>query len=80
MESKKAFELMQQLRAGNIRCELYPENTKMDKQFKYADKKNISFAVIIGSRELQTNECTVKNLKTGEQQTISFSNLLNLNF
>lgn len=79
-ESKKAFELMQQLRTGNIRCELYPETTKMDKQFKYADKKNISFAVIIGSRELESNECTVKNVKNGEQQTISFSNLLNLNF
>jgi len=79
-ESKKAFELMQQLRNSNIRCELYHESTKMDKQFKYADKKNISFAVIIGSRELESNECTVKNLKTGEQQNISFGNLLNLNF
>lgn len=79
-ESKKAFELMQQLRTRNIRCELYPETIKMDKQFKYADKKNISFAVIIGSRELENNDCTLKNLKTGEQQTISFSNLLNLNF
>jgi histidyl-tRNA synthetase len=79
-ESKKAFELMQQLRTRNIRCELYPESIKMDKQFKYADKKNITFAVIIGSRELENNDCTVKNLKTGEQQTISFSNLLNLNF
>ena len=39
MESKKAFELMQQLRTRDIRCELYPETTKMDKQFKYADKK-----------------------------------------
>ena len=80
MESKKAFELMQQLRARNIRCELYPENTKMDKQFKYADKKNISFAVIIGSRELENNSCVVKNLKTSEQQTVYFSQLLNLNF
>jgi histidyl-tRNA synthetase len=79
-ESKKAFELMQQLRTRNIRCELYPESIKMDKQFKYADKKNITFAVIIGSRELENNECTVKNLKTGEQQTISLNDLLNLNF
>jgi histidyl-tRNA synthetase len=79
-ESKKAFELMQQLRTRDIRCELYPESIKMDKQFKYADKKNITFAVIIGSRELENNECTVKNLKTGEQQTISLSALLNINF
>lgn len=79
-ESKKAFELMQQLRNRDIRCELYPESIKMDKQFKYADKKNITFAVIIGSRELQTDNCTLKNLKTGEQQTISFKNLLDLKF
>lgn len=79
-ESKKAFELMQQLRNRDIRCELYPESIKMDKQFKYADKKNITFAVIIGSRELQTDNCTLKNLKTGEQQTISFNNLLDLKF
>ena len=79
-ESKKAFELMQQLRNNNTRCELYPENTKMEKQFKYADKKNITFAVIIGTRELENNECRLKNLKTGEQQTISPEKLLNLNF
>src|SRR5688500_7690269 len=72
LESKKAFELMQQLRNRSVRCELYHETTKMDKQFKYADKKNISFAAIIGSRELDNTECTIKNLKTGEQQTISF--------
>ncbi len=80
LESNKAFELMQQLRARDIRCELYPENAKMDKQFKYADKKNISFAVIIGSRELEATNCVVKNLKTGEQQTVFFDQLLNLNF
>lgn len=77
-ESKKAFELMQQLRNKDIRCELYPDNAKMDKQFKYADKKNISFVVIVGSRELETASCVVKKLKTGEQQTLSFDQLLNL--
>jgi histidyl-tRNA synthetase len=79
-ESKKSFELAQQLRARDIRSELYPENIKMDKQFKFADKKNISFAVVIGSRELENNNCVLKNLKTGEQQTISFDDLLNHNF
>lgn len=79
-ESKKSFELVQQLRARNVRAELYPETIKMDKQFKFADKKNISFAAIIGSRELEINNCVLKNLKTGEQQTVSFENLLALNF
>jgi len=76
-ESKTAFGLMQQLRSKNIACELYHENAKFDKQFKYADKKNIPFIAIIGSKELIDRTCTIKNLKTGEQQTVSQEELGN---
>lgn len=69
-ESQKAFELMQHLRHHNIRCELFHEATKFDKQFKYAEKKNIPFVVILGSQELQNHTCVVKKLATGEQTTI----------
>lgn len=75
-ESKKAFELMQQLRKKGICCELYPEQVKMDKQFKYAERKKISFAVIIGADELQNQNCNVKNLGTGLQQTIPMTELI----
>ena len=79
-ESKAAFSLMQQLRNKNIRCELYHENVKFDKQFKYAEKKNIPYAVIIGSKELEEKTCTIKNLLQSGQQTISQQELLNYNF
>ncbi|HEV8272996.1 MAG TPA: histidine--tRNA ligase [Chitinophagaceae bacterium] len=79
-ESKAAFSLMQQLRNKNVRCELYHENVKFDKQFKYAEKKNIPFAVIIGSKELEEKTCTIKNLLQGSQQTIPQQELLNYNF
>ena len=79
-ESKVAFELMQQLRNKNVRCELYHENVKFDKQFKYAEKKNIPYAVIIGSKELEEKTCTIKNLLQNSQQTISQQELLNYNF
>lgn len=79
-ESKAAFRLIQQLRNKNIRCELYHENVKFDKQFKYAEKKNIPFAVIIGSKELEEKTCTIKNLLQGSQQTIPQQELLNYNF
>ena len=69
-ESKTAFGLMQQLRNNNIGCELFHEATKMDKQFKYADKKQIPFAIIIGSKELEEGTCVIKNLLSGEQQTV----------
>jgi histidyl-tRNA synthetase len=48
----------------------------MDKQFKYAEKKNIPFAIIIGSKEMEEKTCVVKNLKTGVQQTLSTKNLI----
>src|SRR3984957_1908364 len=76
-ESKTAFGLMQQLRNKNIACELFHENAKFEKQFKYADKKNIPYIVIIGSKELSEKTCTIKNLKSGEQQTISQGEIIN---
>jgi histidyl-tRNA synthetase len=74
-ESKKAFELMQQLRNNGIRCELYHEEVKFDKQFKYAEKKNIPYVVIIGEKELKENNCNIKTLASGEQKTVSFAEL-----
>ena len=75
-EIKKAFELIQQLRNKGISCELFHENLKFDKQFKYAEKKRIPFVVIIGEKELETYSCNVKNLLSGKQETLSFDALL----
>ncbi len=69
-ESKNAFTIMQQLRAGGIRCEMYHELSKFDKQFKYAEKKNIPYIVIIGTKEMEDGNCTLKDLRTGNQKTI----------
>ncbi len=79
-ESKKAFELMQQLRANNISCELFHETTKFEKQFKYADKKHILYAIMLGSKELEDGTCVVKNLITSEQQIIAQTALLSFEF
>jgi histidyl-tRNA synthetase len=76
-ESSTAFSAMQSLRKQGVRCELYHEQAKMDKQFKYAEKKYIGFVVIIGSQELQNNTAVVKNLKTGVQETMALANLSN---
>jgi histidyl-tRNA synthetase len=74
-ESEKSFELLQDLRKRNIRCELYPDEAKMDKQMKYADRKKIPYVVIIGTREMEAGTCVVKNLGSGQQQTISQAEL-----
>ncbi|MEO8763195.1 MAG: histidine--tRNA ligase [Ginsengibacter sp.] len=74
-ESLVAFKEMQILRKQGISCEIFYENAKMDKQFKYAAKKNIPFAVIIGSNELEQQTCVVKNLLKGEQEIIPIGNI-----
>ena len=79
-ESRNAFELMQQLRNNGISSELFHEPLKFDKQFKYAEKKNIPYVVIIGSKELEEKTCTIKNLLQGVQQTIPQQEIINYKF
>ncbi len=75
----KSMEISQNLRASEINTELYPdENTRLDKQLKYADKKGIPFVVIIGPEEVETKTVTLKNLKTKEQNKVSIENLISL--
>jgi histidyl-tRNA synthetase len=71
----KSFALMQELRDKGIRCELYHEQAKFDKQFKYAEKKNIPTVVIIGEEELKSGVAKVKDLNSGVQSECKFENL-----
>ncbi len=74
-ESRFAFGIMQKLRSNGIACELYHENAKINKQFTYAEKKNIPFVIIIGSKEVAEQNCQVKNLSTGVQETVAIEKL-----
>ncbi len=74
-ESTKAYQLMMQLRESGIGCELYHEQAKFDKQFKYAEKKGIHHIAILGSKELEEQKINVKNLQTGNQTAIAFDKL-----
>jgi len=74
-ESQYAFQVMQQLREKGISCEMYHEFTKIAKQFSYAEKKKISYAIIIGSKEIEQHYCLVKDLHTGLQEVVVFDRL-----
>jgi histidyl-tRNA synthetase len=77
-ESKKAFQILQQLREMEIGGELFLENAKFDKQFKYAEKKGIPYVAILGSKELENGNFLLKNLKTGVQVPVEFDHLQTL--
>ena len=64
------------LRDAGLKTDFYYEVGKLDRQLKYADKKNINFAVILGSDEAKKSEATVKNLKTGKQEKVKQKDLV----
>jgi len=74
-EAFYALQAIQKLRASGIKVELYPDNTKVAKQFQHADKRGIPFAVIIGEQEMASNSYSLKNLVTGEQVSLDFESL-----
>lgn len=57
------------LREQGLAVEIYPDTSKLKKQFDYADRKAIPFLSIIGENETNANTINIKNLHSGEQQS-----------
>jgi histidyl-tRNA synthetase len=74
-EAFYGMQAIQKIRASGIKVELYPDNTKVAKQFQHADKRGIPFAVIVGEKEMESNSFSLKNLVTGEQVLLDFEGL-----
>jgi histidyl-tRNA synthetase len=71
-----SVKLAQELRQGGLRVDLYPEADKLGKQFKYASSRDVHFVVVIGDDERARGEVSVKDLRTGVQQTVKRADLL----
>jgi histidyl-tRNA synthetase len=67
----KSLEVATLLRNEGIETEVYLENKKIKAKFKYADKLMVPYVVIIGEDEIANNVVTLKNMKTGEQKTLT---------
>ncbi len=67
---EKYLQIVQRLREAGIKTDFYYEPAKLDKQLKYADKKNINYAVLVGPDEAAKAEATVRNLITGKQERV----------
>ncbi len=65
-----SFQLATQLRQQGIAVEVYPEISKIKKQFAYAENLSIPYVMIIGEDERKAGKVNIKNQKTGEQQSI----------
>ena len=75
-ELRYALRWAKELRAKGCAVEVYPEPTKMKKQMAYADQKQIPFVAIIGGDEMAQQKAMLKNMASGEQKLVEFSELV----
>lgn len=77
-EAKYCLKVIRDLREAGVNAELYPDKAKMAKQFQFAEKKGIKYAVIVGETEMQQSIFGLKNLISGEQQNVTLQELQEL--
>ena len=65
-----SLEYVNRLREEGYVIETNIQRRSFNAQFKYANKINASFVIIIGEEELKNKECCIKNMETGNQETI----------
>jgi histidyl-tRNA synthetase len=68
-EGLEALKLVASMRKAGLRADLYPTAAKMQKQFKYADKRGVPYVVLLGEEELKTGAFVVKEMKSGQHKT-----------
>jgi len=68
----KSLEYAAKLRGEGKNVEIYPDVAKLDKQLKYASQKGIPYVAIIGPEEAANNTIKIKNMSTGEQESVPF--------
>ena len=64
------------LRESGINAEVYLQNKKVKAKFKYADRLQVPFVIVIGEEERETEKVTLKNMVTGTQETVSIEEVV----
>ena len=67
-EALASLKLTNELRKVGIKSDVYPSNTKIQKQFKYANNRHVPYVILLGTEELSNDSFVVKNMETGEQK------------
>ncbi len=68
---EKCAQIASTLRQNGLKVQVDFEDKKIAKKFKYADKLNINYVIVIGEDEIKNNVVTLKNMITGEQNTVT---------
>lgn len=74
----KPIELANNLRKNGINTEIYLNDKKLKAKFKYADKLEIPYVIVIGEDEIKSNMIKLKDMVTGKEKEYSFNEVCNI--
>lgn len=72
----KSIEVANELRNAGINTEIYFDNKKIKAKFKYADKLNIPYVIVIGEDEIKSGMFTIKNMQEGTQEQMKIEDII----
>ena len=76
VEAAASLRHIMTLRRAGISAELYPDSSKMKKQMNYANDRQIPYVAIVGADEVQNGTIALKDMASGEQQTLSIEQII----
>lgn len=68
------------LRNNGVNTEIYLNNKKLKAKFKYADKLEIPYVIILGEDEIQSNKFKLKDMASGEEKEYSLEEINEIKF
>ncbi|MCA1746609.1 MAG: ATP phosphoribosyltransferase regulatory subunit, partial [Bacteroidales bacterium] len=77
-EVRYILPILGKLRSSGVIAEIYPDQAKMKKQMTYADQLKIPFVALAGENEISAGKLTLKDMQTGDQQMVTFDELLSV--
>ena len=77
-EESHILPILDKLRSKGISTEIYPDSAKMKKQMTYANNTKAYFVAIVGENELEENKITLKNMHSGDQQTVALEEAIDI--
>ncbi len=74
-EALESLKLVSRMRKAGVNADVYPSKTKIQKQMKFANSRNVPYVIIIGEEELKNHILILKDMKLGTQQKYTFDQL-----
>jgi histidyl-tRNA synthetase len=77
-EESHILPILDKLRSKGISTDIYPDAAKMKRQMTYANNTKAYFVAIVGGNEIEENKITLKNMHSGDQQTVVLEEAINI--